>query len=1350
MGTRRGRGRLIVRPWLADPGGGGSEKEVALPEPWLQDPPHSRKVFTLAGFVPSARLTVDQVRDVKEELRAIILKLGGELVESDEWDERVSHVIAHVEGAKESMSEKVMAGLAGGRWVLTRRYLDKCSARGSWLSSPAVFTINEAVSRHRRAWHQHGRSGSVFHGMKAALLISDLRRAGVYKRIFLSGGGNIYKCYSVSQLVNKRPTQQELTHVFLDPWILLPSDPRHADFLKLREYIQTQGLDIKLLSYKYLFMKIRQHPQPSESEYSIFNQKIQEMGMKEFATQRDRMKRPLESPSNKQTAAAANFKKKRSEIVTLDSSDSDEETRNPQIHPVSLSGLAGTNLEISRVTDTSYVSQIENILDEKSFTECPKMTTAIQDYDIPEVFVSDSSIANNSARDSTIELDDDIDSSDDDDILVLEQKLALSWQQVGGSPRYVEREKAGRRNQVVGCEKRRSVYIPSQQDEYLKQSKLQPDEAVEAVETVTLDSEEEGDPDICDIKKTVWLSKRFVKTPVSDLESGGSENAPNIVILESEDDDDIVEVSSSVHPGENAGRKDSVERRVVGVVRSQREEFLLAAAQEERLRKVLVEVEAEAEAKIKESPPRPPKVTEETPENSPKYQEFLSTTDVNPDEMKETERPVVSPSLPISVSQSTVGLGIERTQVDFSEDVIEFEDIEFVDQPKELAVDLFDDDESDFEINTSNEEASVSRSPEQEFSSSDVREYAIAAVRNYPTIKVNIRRMNNRDYLIHRKIMTDYMSMRQNVSAPEFRDLDDSFSSRQKILINPITSPQKQSTSLLHRIVATLYKRFAMTGELEAVGWTLPHTPLQYDTNKESPARSTSVVSFMKQTLLIDFLQLIQEESRIKNDDLFEKDEGSEEEEENGNIGPAELNDFDRFKTLDYVTFLKRLKMETNYYRFPTSKVRICQLHYIKFFSMTFYCQMLNTVWTKCLMSNSCHHVMLAAVDYLHHLLFFLTGQTRNTWLTMALSAFRDLKDHKLFNTFDSANPQELLLCFEFWKDICGRVMQNSEYSCDLGEDNSDNSWDYLGPYLIFKFLVKMMKKDLEIWGERAARTNLTCDGKFNYPAVFYILGGTDKHLVKNFSKTVLSLYRQFLRTHHELTEVRKLVSIFAVFLSHLDLQEDYGSLYGGYKRSLAKQLCDLYLETSLPATSLYTELSLLTPAWLSALVSQRLMTRCNRQYDKLADVSQLKTKLLSLSRCQDLTLLMTLDNFTHKLLGKDFFLLLSDWFKFLFLGYQQVHSIFRAYWHYFKNVNSDFITFNQLSQLEETGPREKIVQFGRILFHLTSLTESVALLTEFANSRLSFHSSKNSTEGLDEIGALRALFFTMNCCNDF
>ena len=35
-------------------------------------------------------------------------RLGGEIIETDEWDERVTHVVAHVDGKKESMSEKVI------------------------------------------------------------------------------------------------------------------------------------------------------------------------------------------------------------------------------------------------------------------------------------------------------------------------------------------------------------------------------------------------------------------------------------------------------------------------------------------------------------------------------------------------------------------------------------------------------------------------------------------------------------------------------------------------------------------------------------------------------------------------------------------------------------------------------------------------------------------------------------------------------------------------------------------------------------------------------------------------------------------------------------------------------------------------------------------------------------------------------------------------------------------------------------------------------------------------------------------------------------------------------------------
>ena len=102
-----------------------------------------------------------------------------------------------------------------------------------------------------------------------------------------------------------------------------------------------------------------------------------------------------------------------------------------------------------------------------------------------------------------------------------------------------------------------------------------------------------------------------------------------------------------------------------------------------------------------------------------------------------------------------------------------------------------------------------------------------------------------------------------------------------------------------------------------------------------------------------------------------------------------------------------------------------------------------------------------------------------------------------------------------------------------------------------------------------------------------------------------------------------------------------------------------------------------------------------------------------------------------------------------LFLAFQQIHSVFRAYWHFFKNSSNEFKVFKHLNSLEESGPKEKIVRFGDVLFHLPSLTEGVALLTDFANKRLAFF-DESCTGNFDEIGALRALMFSMNGCDSF
>ena len=100
--------------------------------------------------------------------------------------------------------------------------------------------------------------------------------------------------------------------------------------------------------------------------------------------------------------------------------------------------------------------------------------------------------------------------------------------------------------------------------------------------------------------------------------------------------------------------------------------------------------------------------------------------------------------------------------------------------------------------------------------------------------------------------------------------------------------------------------------------------------------------------------------------------------------------------------------------------------------------------------------------------------------------------------------------------------------------------------------------------------------------------------------------------------------------------------------------VCDVLTEAQLPATQLYTELSLTTPAWFSVMLSHRwlkiftivicdtvstnyyrLLARCSRQYEKVTDVSCLRSRFESLSQCNNITMILTMDNFAHKQIGQ-------------------------------------------------------------------------------------------------------------------
>jgi len=1412
--SRAAASKKIIRPWLAEPGGARDhDKEVYLADPWLQDPVHTRKMFTLAGFVATARVSAEEMRRQKEEIMANIRRLGGEIIETDEWDERVTHVVAHVDGKKESMSEKVMAGLAAGRWVLTRRYVDKCARRGAWLPSPALFITSEAVVRHRRVWHQHGAGAAVFSGMRAALLMSDPRKNAVYKRIVLAGGGTLVRCHSLHQLVTKPPRVGDVTHVFTDPWILHQMDPRHALFTKFKNYSDQQQLNIQFLYYKYLFMKIRQFPEPHHTDFSIFNPKIQEMGARDYellVKQMPSLKRPQES-NNMQQEENKKRRTEEAELVILEDSDEEEtpETVPPQLKLASIAGLVIEKVveddtrnmmaggEADGDQDTGYVSQshssksvVGGELGETSIATDPSEGSTSEVVDVteeddveiePEVVTETPDVkVFPLARIDTN--DDDISDDDDDDIMVLEQKLAASRKELGTDRHYLETDKATSKNKknVVNSAKRAAVYIPSQRDEYLKQS-VQNDNYADGsdynVEMVTLDDSESDSEDrmttvtsFMHLKGRISLGGHRVRD--SELQHDGRSDdivevrapAPDIVNIDSDDDEEELQSVSSTLDAEpdkhhsspvlNKSNKvtqavnqkpkyKTVERTSNLKVRSQKEEFLLAARAAGRSEEVrsqrqefLLAVKGSKEQEQQEQEGQQEEVALkflEEVETQLKLAEPQAETSpqLNNAESAESEKAVKTAPISVAINEFDYEDVFEEPTAFSSGEVVVKESesqksspnkissphvspknvsvkasndapVAAVSEEEDQDISLVDD-ESDFSLSEGEEEDSAPVDPV--ISSSTLLQLRRSR------LQVDMPRLPASVFRRHHQLAQDYLARRLAAAAPEVEEQEAS------TRLVTATTPQKQSSSLLYRILATLARRFSLTQELLDLCPASSGPATEYDRHGEKSSKRSRTVKTVAQNIEVDLVHLIRKsEDTESDDDMASTDSSDEGDGDDFNVAEAELRRGGGRFISDSITCVKRLKMETCSTVRPNSKI-------------------LNVIFKNLLLEESNPHVLHTAVDYLNHFLFLHCNNSTDmvSWRPTILSALRNLKEEKLFKTFNLSNAQELVLCAEFWREIVDRVIHHSEISKCLhsGElQENDDITLSTGPFLLLQFLVKLLRKDFEIWWKKKY-IDVSEKGR-DLPLLFYLLGGSVRDLLKMIKATVLKLYKHFLRTEHRLAEARQLVSMCAVLISYLDFHEEFGALYWGDKRSLAMAVCDVLTEAQLPATQLYTELSLTTPAWFSVMLSHRLLARCSRQYEKVTDVSCLRSRFESLSQCNNITIILAMDNFAHKQ-----------------IGFQHIHTVFRAYWHFFKNPHTEFRVYKHLAKLEDSGSRDKVLRHDDILFHLPSLTETVALLTDFANGRLSFYDD-NCQGNFDEIGALRALMFPMSGCDTF
>ena len=209
------------------------------------------RVFALAGFIPEMWTSFD-VRGAKEKMIKMIKDLNGLINESDEWVQNTTHVINVVPGPEFGMSEKTMAGIAAGRWVVTMGYVEESHQRRVWLDNERNHLAapeSQVLLRRLRA-RALGDEGLMFYGMITAVVIGDRRKAQVFERIIRAGGGSVVEATGLAELAEVYPVG--LTHVFMKPWVG-QNDPPGLQELERAG----QGTGLHICDYKILFHKVR-------------------------------------------------------------------------------------------------------------------------------------------------------------------------------------------------------------------------------------------------------------------------------------------------------------------------------------------------------------------------------------------------------------------------------------------------------------------------------------------------------------------------------------------------------------------------------------------------------------------------------------------------------------------------------------------------------------------------------------------------------------------------------------------------------------------------------------------------------------------------------------------------------------------------------------------------------------------------------------------------------------------------------------------------------------------------------------------------------------------------------------
>ena len=1278
------------------------------------------RVFALAGFLPCLpNWTMANMQKEKEKVVGMIKELGGRLVESDEWDPSITHVVTFVMGAREGLSEKVMAGMAAGRWVVTMRYVEKSFKAGTWLNTESAYAASpkDHVLACRERVRQQGDSGRLFHGMVAALVMEDRRRAGVYMRIVYAGGGKVVAAETPLELVASIPAG--LTHVFMDPWVGKKDPPGFA-VLNGRE-------GLHLCDYKLLFNMVRGTPDTSEKEWSI-------TGEKSKLEARERAKRAGAGIQRIKRTAQQNggsSKRQRTQKPETINLGSDDEGDNNSVSVMTVATdttvvdvdseddivILEKELEKERKLTQEIHGRSRNYLDRKKAkgvrTSNYRDVCLQQRREVSRGSAAHVDVISLSDEDEIQEVPQKKSKEGEEEVTILDsdEEVMLVQYTRGAKPSNGERSKR----------RFRSISTPSRSPSPLGMQ-VEQDERGEVMSSEELDDVEEVG------------SRPRGDAPMIDL-----------VDLDSTDDDEPVDQETATHgtpppPPPNislkpflmASEQPGASMEKVDLTPSQISWLIPLPVRPKPAMPIKPISESRSLLNKPTNPPpegtskQPSQQQKRSPSDSPMPSvdiESHNLVDPSPSGMDQQEMSniiaepaecpaeIVEPdevTEPMEIGESSeIGdpvnaseaaevstSNVDKAELSKSLGIGESTKLDLGQSSKDQLLDVQSTTEKEVKIHDDGKRIEPSNLSTAESKTAEIEELEIELLAQEAPKENYI----SSDKVVWKPKVPSSKPAETHSQSPANDGAEAKKPNNGKRPVECLPTSQSSvsapQAATLPRIVATLQRRFTSTDEGIAISNINVRTA-RFDKHSEGigetryrPIPCSIEQDFASQ--LVTVQERRQEPARQRRGKAGKAVTQLVEPEEDGEVSPEDIE-----------TALKRLAIETSSDAHPSPAL-------------------LHTVMIKLLLESRHSAVYSSAHSYLLHFLFLHAHRgrhptTRKRWIHLVLSAFRDISDEKLFRQFDITNQHDIHSCLQLWKKLFQRLFETIE----LVDNDEERYQQTEGSWLLLSFLTLLLQRDFEMWWKHGRGKE-----EKNFPLLFYLLGGRSNTL-SSASASLLTLFQKGLMAtgrSRDLDEVRHLVAMVALLLSHLDSEDNCASLYRGSKLQLATQLATIIQEANLDAKSVFRELSLLQPPWLAVLVSRELLRRSCPAIKSISLDYISPTLQLPLLNVASNSLVVVMEIWAQRL-----------------LGVQKAGAIFRRNWT-FQRKEKDFSAFTMLRKLEEQEMcREmKSLKIEEVSIKMSHVTSSVNKLSEFANGKEQF--------GEDvEVGALRALLFKMH-----